>query len=153
MLSLLPRDVVFEHGLPSRAIIGVFTGEQNQLDLEHFEENPEFLEVLHAVVARFGPHSRDLKRAARSQRTGSVFMIDQRTPTPGGDVPPEDLIGAWSVDAGRLGEYMPNPRYRAFGVNGSLRLPPDLERHLIGELTRHAVEGGDSPGGGTSSTI
>jgi hypothetical protein len=79
--------------------------------------------------------------SARQQGRGSVAIIDLRTPEGvAGNVPPEDIVGAFAVASGRLGEYHTNPNYRAFTEHGLTRLPPNLHALHIRELMRLKVD-------------
>jgi hypothetical protein len=51
---------------------------------------------------------------------GWVYIIDQRTPTPGGQVPPEDIIGAFEVKDGDIlpGSYRASPNHMILSPNG-----------------------------------
>lgn len=61
-----------------------------------------------------------------------MYLLDARTPDPGGRVPAEDIIGAVEVVEGQLvpGSYQHNPRHRLLTVNGWFRLPDELEAAL-----------------------
>lgn len=51
---------------------------------------------------------------ARAHPNGWVYEIRAGV-DPMGAVPPEDIVGAWTIDARGepTGEYTPNPRFRA----------------------------------------
>ncbi|MGH2689833.1 MAG: hypothetical protein ACRDKW_13665 [Actinomycetota bacterium] len=67
-------------------------------------------------------------------RPGDV--IDQRTRTPDGPVPPEDIIGGVKVENGELvvGSYRRNPRHLIFSADGLFRLDAKLHQCLLQEL-------------------
>ena len=76
----------------------------------------------------------------RYEADGWVYLIDGRTRTPGGAVPPEDIIGAFEVRGGRIvpGSYQAGPRHRILSRDGFFRLSPDLEAALLEELANLA---------------
>ena len=68
-----------------------------------------------------------------------MYVIDGRTPTPQGDVPSHDIIGAFQVDAGIFGagSYLANPQHFILSEDGFLRLRPALREKLLAELGAH----------------
>lgn len=68
------------------------------------------------------PITDDMRRTARSQQGGWLYVVDPSF-DPDGAVPPEGIVGAYPVDeAGRLGgEFASNPRYQP--TPQALRLP------------------------------
>ena len=60
----------------------------------------------------------NLVNAANNQKEGWVYIIDQRSPPPQGEVPPYDIIGAFEVMEARLGEFKPNSKYQIKSPNG-----------------------------------
>jgi hypothetical protein len=69
-------------------------------------------------------------------RSGYVVLIDGRTPTPDGDVPPSDVIGVVDVDAGDVvaDSYQHNSNHQLLTTNGFFVLPPELETVLQNDL-------------------
>jgi|SRR4051794_41180074 hypothetical protein len=85
-VSCLAEHLVFAHGLPEEAIIGVVLralqpGEA--LTPGVFARNRVFVEFMHGVVARRAPQVPSLISQARRQQDGWMYVIDQRTPTLG----------------------------------------------------------------------
>jgi hypothetical protein len=62
-------------------------------------------------------------------------MLDGRTPSPNGAVPPEDVMGAVAVRAGKLvpGSYHHNPNHRLLTSDGFF-VPTELYTLLHGDL-------------------
>jgi hypothetical protein len=96
------------------------------------------VDFLHVVIARRGPELPGLVAAARSQGDGWVYIIDQRTPTPGDAVPPEDIVGAFEVKAGEVvpGSYWPNPKHAILSARGFFQLGDELQACLLEELAK-----------------
>jgi len=57
-------------------------------------------------------------QAAISQKNGHVYIIDQRTPTPEGRVPPSDIMGAFEVENETLKNFNENSSYQIRTENG-----------------------------------
>jgi len=96
VVSLLPDDVVFVSGLAGEAIVGHCTQLLEKgvsITDVNFQPNKLFVDLLHDVIATEGPEPPALQAEARRQHTGRVYVIDARTPTPAGHVPPYDIIG------------------------------------------------------------
>lgn len=141
-LSWLSRDRVFEKGLPSKAIIGIIPNRDAQLDPATFRPNPEFIEFLHEVIEKYGPLDPDLQLEARRQGQGWVYIIDGRTPNPQGEVPPEDIIGAFEVQAGRIvdGSYQRNQNHRILTKSGLFQLDSFLRDKLLAQTQSLSFE-------------
>ena len=144
-MSLLGPDVAFRHGLAGPAVAGVFRGgTTDDLSPENFVPNAAFVEVVHRVIRQHAPTLPGFHESAREMGSGSIPIIDYRTPEgPNGRVPPEDIVGAFAVSGGRASAdtYRPNPNYRVYTRNGLPRLPKPLNGLLLAELTRLTVEG------------
>ena len=143
---LEPEDVQALGGLPPEAIAGTIemaskdSGAGEPVSVDRFRPNAAFSAFLHHVIRTYGPKDRELQAAAEQQGDGFVYIIDLRTPEgPMGDVPPEDIIGAFAVDGGQLGAYKSNDRHLAFSKNGLVRLPPSLAEVHVRELKRLKV--------------
>lgn len=143
VVSLLPTDIAFSAtsaGLASEAIIGVCKRplERGEILLPaNFSTNRVFVDFLHDVIARRAPENASLRAAARAQGEGWVYLIDSRTPDPEGDVPVQDIIGAFEVKQGEIvsGSYEANPRHVILSSNGFFQLDPALLQCLVEELT------------------
>jgi hypothetical protein len=138
LASIVPPEVVSARGLSEREIVGEVLARPDSgdtLDPEAFIQNPKFVALVHTVVARHGFEQDEGRAEARRIGQGSVWVIDQRTATPQGDVPTEDIIGGFEVQDGQLvpGGYQPNPNYRLFTSRGFFQLGAALPR-LLDEL-------------------
>ena len=138
-VSCLPREEVFARGLVPEAIIGVLRrslepGER--VTPAVFAGNPAFEDFLHEVIARRGPQLPDLIAEARRQREGWVYIIDQRTRTPRGDVPPEDIVGGFAVKSKKIvpGSYQRSTKHLILSADGFFRLGAELQACLLEEL-------------------
>jgi len=144
VLSFLAPDQVARLGrLPPEGMVGRLSGDT--LDEAGFQANPAFVEFLHEVIRTAGPDDPGLRAAAAAQGEGWVYVIDLRTPGgPQGRVPPEDIVGGFKVEAGRMveGSYWPNAKHRVFTRHGMVQLPPPLHEALVQELVRRAATAG-----------
>jgi hypothetical protein len=139
-VTCLSHEQVFEHGLPPEAIIGVLLrplDEGEKITPAVFARNRIFVDFMHDVIARRGPALHGLIAEAQRQRDGWVYIIDQRTPTPQGAVPPEDIVGAFEVKDGRVvpGSYWRSPKHMILSSEGFLQLGSELQQCLLEELT------------------
>jgi hypothetical protein len=140
-VTCLPHDVVFQRGLRPEAILGTLmkpAGEGVAISPDNFARNPAFVEFMHAVIANRGPELAGLKGAAAQQGNGSIFIVDQRTATPQGAVPPEDIVGAFAVKEGKLvpNSYQRSPNHRIFTARGFFQLGAELQPLLLEELNK-----------------
>jgi hypothetical protein len=147
LVTLLPPESFFADGLVPEAVIGtclrpVATGEAIRPD--NFARNPEFVEFMHGLIAAQGPQLPGLRAEARRQGDGWVYLIDGRTRTPQGSVPPHDVIGVFQVENGLIvaGSYRGNPNHRILSEDGFFQLPADLQELLLAELLRRNRERG-----------
>ncbi len=142
VVSLLPREVVFKSGLASEAIVGVCTEllkTGDHVTPLNFMANKVFVDLLHNVIETHAPELPELQAEARRQHTGCVALIDGRTPTPAGDVPPHDIFGAFDVRDGMLvpHSYHRSHNHRLLSSDGLFKLSsPILEEKLIEEMIR-----------------
>jgi hypothetical protein len=155
-VTCLSAEQVFERGIPGEAIIGVLlrpleAGEA--ITPTVFARNRAFVDFMHSVIGRRGPELPGLTAEARRQGNGWVYIIDQRTPTPQGAVPPEDIVGAFEVNGGHVvpGSYRPSPKHMILSANGFFRLGSELQPCLLEEITAlwhsQAVVGPGGDGG------
>jgi hypothetical protein len=138
-VTLTRPDVVFSDGLISEAILGVLKhalGPEEPITPDVFAPNPIFTKFLAEVIARHGPEQPALAAQAKRIGKGGVFLVDQRTPTPQGPVPPEDIIGVFGVEGGKVlpGSYSASPNHRLLTSNGFFRLDNALMECLQQEL-------------------
>jgi hypothetical protein len=138
LVVIAPGDPTAGEAILPQAIVGSFapTGTEVEMTPGTFARNPVFVDFLHAVIARFGPLTADLRRAAQLQQSGWLYVIDGRTPTPAGDVPLEDVIGAFEIQDGRMmpDTYTRIDEHRIFSERGFFMLSDELARHLVESL-------------------
>jgi hypothetical protein len=147
VVTLLQPAVFLNKGLAPEAIVGSLLRPiqaHETVTPDIFARNPVFVEFLHSFLAEHAPQSAECQAAARRQGTGWVYIIDQRTPTPGASVPPEDIVGAFQISDGHAlsASYRANPAHRILSGRGFFRLGAELESALIDELTNRIVAGG-----------
>jgi hypothetical protein len=145
-LTLLKPDTVFAQGLTPKAIVGVMRrllqpGEKITPDL--FILNRPFVDFLHGVLARYSPGQPACQAEARQVGEGFIYILDQRTPTPEDEVPPEDIIGALEVRDGNIipDSYRPNPNHLILSARGFFRLDDTLHGCLMQELAARNTGG------------
>jgi|HubBroStandDraft_4_1064222.scaffolds.fasta_scaffold09113_6 hypothetical protein len=138
-VTCLSHEQVFQHGLPAEAVIGVLLrplegGET--ITPSVFARNRVFVEFMHSVIARRGPELPGLIAEGKRQGEGWVYVVDQRTPTPQGAVPPEDIVGAFEIKNGQVvaGSYQASPKHLILSPNGFFRLGSELQPCLLEEL-------------------
>jgi hypothetical protein len=141
IVSCVPHEHVFKRGLTPEAVIGQLLRPLEPEEPIHpdvFARNPAFVAFMHEVIARRAPESRELMAEAQRQKEGWVYLIDLRTPTPDGEVPPHDIIGAFQVTEERLvpESYRPNPAHAILSDDGFFDLGTELQKHLLDELMR-----------------
>jgi hypothetical protein len=127
------------YGLAEQAIVGVLSrriDDGGEIVPENFRPNQPFVDFLHELLAAEAPQTDDARLQAARQREGYLYLIDGRTPDPGGRVPPEDIIGAIAIQAGKLmpGTYQRNDRHRLLTSNGFFVLSAELEVTLLNRL-------------------
>ena len=116
--------------------MGKLTDGPGKLDAEHFLPNDGFIRFIHDVIARHVRNCPGLIAEAQGQGNGSVYMIDPRTPTPHGEVPPEDILGAVEVQDGNMVAYHANPNFQIFTANGLMFLSSWWQERLVEETGR-----------------
>ena len=134
-VSFVPHDFTFQRGLPSEAIMGRLIDGPDLFEPEHFRPNVRFLEFLHDVIARHAANCPGLIAEAQRQKEGLVYIIDARTPSPMGEVPPEDIIGAVEVQNGSVSDYQGNPNYQVFTASGLLKLDSWFRSRMLEEIS------------------
>jgi hypothetical protein len=138
-VTCLSQEQIFSRGLAPQAIIGVLlrpleSGEA--ISPAVFARNRAFVDFMHGVITRRGPQLPGLMAEARRQAEGWVYVVDQRTRTPQGDVPPEDIVGAFEIKGGQVlaDSYTPNPKHMILSPDGFVRLGSELQPCLLEEL-------------------
>jgi hypothetical protein len=139
ILAVIPPDGVLDQGIADHAILGAFeklVDAGGPLPYERFAQNPAFLRVLHGVIREHAPSSPDLRQEAERLGDGWLYVIDRRTATPADRVPPEDIVGVFSVRGGAVvpASYTPSPNYRLFTADGLFQLDEHLGPFLLKAL-------------------
>jgi hypothetical protein len=139
MLSFLPLSHVQSHGLAGPAIIGSLrkrTPDGGSLAPDNIAINRDFVALLHRVIAAHAPTDPAFANAAREQGEGWMYVIDRRTPTPGGDVPAEDIIASFKIANGAVveGSYEPFASHRLVTERGMFRLDRFMQPKLMEAL-------------------
>lgn len=139
--TVLPPERVLATGLPAEAIVGLLlepAAEGRAPHPEAFAENPAFRALFDEVVGRHAADDPAIVDQARRLGSGYVYVIDGRTPDARGDVPAEDVVGAFQVREGAVVRepYLPNPKYRLLGEHGFFVLSDTLHQRLLDEIAR-----------------
>jgi hypothetical protein len=134
LATMLPHDTVFATGLPSEAILGEFTNGPEDLSPIAFQQNQLFIKFLSYVIGKHAKECPGLLAETRRQKDGFVYILDNRTPTPDGTVPPEDIIGAMEIANGQMIRYHGSLNYRLLTTDGFMQLEAWLKDRLIEEL-------------------
>ena len=132
-LSPLRHDKVFDTGLPSEAIIGELS-DAKRISVETFKPNPVFVRFLAKVFGGHANRCAELVAEAKRTKNGWVYVVDKRTPTPQGAVPPEDIIGGCEVREGELLRFLASPKHQLVSVHGLFRLEPYFHDKLVEEF-------------------
>jgi hypothetical protein len=137
---------MLSRGLPAEAIVGVVLRPLEHGDTitpEVFARNKTFVDFMHAVIALHAPQQAGCIAEARRLGNGWVYIIDQRTPTPQGPVPPQDIVGCFEVKDGQVvtGSYKPNDKHRILSADGFCQLGAELQQCLLEELEKRQVSG------------
>lgn len=145
-ITCLSHEHIFQHGLAAEAIIGVLlqplkTGEA--ITPSDFARNRVFVEFMQTVIARRAPELPGFIAEAKRQGEGWIYVVDQRTPTPQGAVPPEDIVGAFQIRNGQVvsGSYQASSRHVILSEHGFFRLGSELQPCLLEELAAIADSG------------
>jgi len=88
--------------IPEKFKIGKIKINIETKEILNFTANNEFVTFLHKTIKENATKNPEMILAGKSQKEGWIYIIDARTPTPQGDVPNEDIIGAFEVKNGTL---------------------------------------------------
>ncbi|RZI42684.1 hypothetical protein EGT07_11850 [Herbaspirillum sp. HC18] len=130
--SILPPDQTFKHGLIPQAIVGECTEkpvEGEAVDRSKFVANTVFKDFLHKVIESCADHPEIVSEAMRIGR-GMVTVIDRRVPDLNAAIAPEDIIGGFTVENGRITGYSRNPHHVLLNQFGFLKLDPIIQIKL-----------------------
>jgi len=136
LYSILPEAFISEHGLLNVSVVGKFmdneTDKDDNLIVDSFEANPEFVHLLHELLGNLGKRSPALITQATRQQEGSwVYIIDQRVTDTSAAIAPKDIIGGFKVENRKLGEYAGNPGHVLLTKKGIFQIGLELKTELI----------------------
>ncbi len=85
-----------------------------------------------------GPTDPSLMNKALQIGDGSLFFIDGRAATPGGQQESEDIFGVFQVQGGQIikDSYQPNPDYLLVGKRGLFVFDTWFHARLLEELAK-----------------
>jgi hypothetical protein len=132
-----PADVV-ARGIPEKAIIGTLPSNVVDISQATLKQNASFVLFLHKVIATHGPIAPSLMNEALQIGRGSLFLIDARATTPGGQQESEDVFGMFQVEGGQIvkDSYQPNPDYLLVSKRGLFVLDTWFHARLLEELAK-----------------
>lgn len=137
--TLLPHEEVFEKGLISVAIAGLFKdvpADQEAMNYADFKANPEYIQFMHQVISQHAPYTESLIAEAKRQKEGVIVLIDHRVKNQDEGVPSEDIIGLFEVKNSQVKSYQANPNYVLWSAKGFCDLGPELTSILLGEIRK-----------------
>jgi len=136
--TFIHHDYLFKYGLLGAVIIGeVEKSDSGEMDFKNtFKENPLFKKTIFNFIEIEAINDPALITEAKKQNNGWVYIVDQRTPTPEGEVPPFDIIGAFEVTNGKLGNFNANQNYQLKSVNGFTNFGETLNIKMNNYLTK-----------------
>ncbi len=126
--TFVSSELIFEYGLSAKVIVGeVDKSEDEEFDFAtSFRANPAFKETIFDFARAEMLDDETLINSAIEQQEGWVYIIDQRTKTPEGEVPPYDIIGGFKVENKELKRFSENPNYQIKSINGFTDLGKNL---------------------------
>lgn len=138
-LTVAPPADIEQRGASADTIVGTLKSLPESfatMSPDTFVPNERFVRLLHEVIGSRGPEQPGLQYEAARIGQGHVFIIDQRGPTPSGRVPPEDILGYFTVADGIIitDSYRSNANYRVLTERGLMRLHSELHAALVAEL-------------------
>lgn len=149
--TLLPEEVIIDCGLPASLIVGVIENPEGigepleEVVSRSLKVNYEFKKTLHGFCAEVLCKMPQLESQAIAQANGWVYVVDQRTADPDGEVPAQDIVGAFEVNDGKIFRYQPNPRYEINSVNGFVNfgspINGEFESYMIDLAQKKRVSG------------
>lgn len=138
LVSFLSTQETSKYGLPSEAVVGSIPPTAEEVTLNNFQVNPVFLDFLHTTITKYAPALSSFQAEARQRQDGWVYVIDRRTSTPQGQVPPEDILGAFQIHKGKLipGSYKRNTNYQLLSKNGFFHLDSEIYQKMLDEIQK-----------------
>ncbi|NQY66042.1 MAG: hypothetical protein HRT38_20660 [Alteromonadaceae bacterium] len=134
--TFMPNDLVNQYGLPSPLIVGVIDNPYdvnrtvNDVINDSFKPNSEFKKMLHSFCTDQLPKQTTLQDEAKEQEEGWIYIIDQRTLDPLGNVPPDDIVGALEVKGGVILGYQENGNYKIHSKKGFINFGKSINQEF-----------------------
>lgn len=122
--------------IPEKFKVGIIQIDIKSQEIIDFKPNSKAVDFLHELVSKLGILDENIIEAAKKQKEGWVYIIDGRTPTPQGDVPNEDIIGAFEVKKGIIikNSYQKFEKHKLLNEKGIFGLNKFLTVALIHEI-------------------
>ena len=133
LVTLASKKKVELEGLISNLILGSLPFIPNKESEIHqiFQENKEFRSTLTSFINTVLTRQDELINQAKAQGTGWIYLIDQRTPTPQGETPPEDIIGGFQIENGESLKFTPNTKHTLISRSGVFDLGNSANKLLL----------------------
>jgi len=136
LYSILPKNFISEHGLLDIAVVGQIAenkkNAENNLVVDSFQPNPDFVYMLHEFLDKFGRNAQFLLKQLPKQAEGTwLYLVDQRVDDTNASISPEDIVGGYMIKDGQLGEYAGNPSHELLTKKGIFQLGVELKSELI----------------------
>jgi hypothetical protein len=117
--SIIPETVIGSFGMKPGEL-------PTELLPESFHPNPKFVQVLHEFLVETVPQQPGFAADAQAGGDGWIYVFDQRTPDPAGEVPLEDIVGGFEIKGGRIAGYRPNQKHLLYSRRGLFNLGAGL---------------------------
>ncbi|MEQ3692474.1 MAG: hypothetical protein ACJA2K_002179 [Thalassolituus sp.] len=133
LITLVSENKLASEGLTSNLILGFLPYipiDKSEI-YQIFQENREFRSTLTSFINTVLTCQDELINQAKAQRTGWIYLIDQRTSTPQGDTPPEDIIGGFQIENGEILKFTPNTKHTLISNAGVFSLGNSANKLLL----------------------
>ena len=124
----IPGERIGEIGIPEIGICGIVKEPELKWYPDNFMQNRAFIDAVQSIAStHLDP---GLAQYAKNCSEPSVAIIDQRSPDVNAAIPPEDIIGVYSIENGDVVGYSAGPNYRLITESGVFQLTPWLREQL-----------------------
>ncbi|GAB1261919.1 hypothetical protein [Aurantivibrio plasticivorans] len=141
VLTHLNTQEILENGISSSVIIGHYesTPYKDELKFDKasgFTPNKNYHTTINGFCEKILAKDPSTLEEAEGIENGWLYIIDQRTPTPETTVPPEDIIGAFIIEDGKIKEFKSNNNHRIVTNNGVTNFGRDKEEQYLSYLLK-----------------
>ena len=138
-LSILDPAIVGDKGIPTESVLGEINSPLPSMTPGQFEENAAFVTLLHQIIREKAPLIPEYQKQVQLSGIDILPIVDLRAGKGTGAATEEDMIGQFTIRAGRIlnDSYVPNPAYKLLTNNGPLQLHPVLEIELLNQARQY----------------